>query len=80
MDKGIEKIYQMPHNQLRKVAHIRECIIRLEELQRRYRPIFDEDPQVNRWLGEMRAENERVMELLRAREDANELLEAYFKE
>ena len=80
MDKGIETFFNMPHNQLRKASYIGECIRRLEELQRRYRPIFDEDPKINQWLEEMRSEYEVVMEMLRTREDASSLLDAYFKE
>lgn len=80
MEKEIETLFNMPHNQLRKASHIRECIIRLEELQRRYRPIFDDDPKVNQWLAEMRAEHERVMEPLRQEKDVDGLMRAAFQE
>lgn len=80
MDKNVEKIYNMPHNQLRKATCLKECIVRLEALQRRYTPIFDEDPIVNSLLEQMRPEYDAVIEMLRTREDAQAYLEDFLKE
>ena len=78
MDKEIETLFQMPHNQLRKAACIKQCIRNFEGLQRQYSPIFDEDPAINGLLEQMRAEHERVMEPLRQEKDADALFQAAF--
>ena len=72
----MKDLAQLPQNQLRKVFTLTECILRLEELQRRYKPIFDEDTVINNVLKEMKEEKEILMAGLREREDALELLEA----
>ena len=80
MDKGIEKIHQMPHNQLRKAMCIKQCIRNLEGLQRRYTPTFDEDLFINTTLEQFRAELARVMEPLQDENDVDGLMRAAFDE
>lgn len=71
---------KLPHNQLRKAAAIKQCILNLEGLQSRYKPVFDDDEAINSLLEQMRAEHERVMEPLRHEQDVDALIEAAFKE
>ena len=78
MDKDIEKLFQLPHNQLRKASCIKQCILNLEGLQHGYAPIFDEDPFINNTLEQLRAELARVMEPLRQEKDAEALMQAAF--
>lgn len=80
MDKGIEKIYKMPHNQLRKASCIKQCIRNLEDLQHGYKPIFDEDQFINNTLEQLRAELARVMEPLQQEKDVDGLMRAAFGE
>lgn len=74
------ELHELPHNQLRKAGALKECIRRLEELQHRYKPIFDQDEAVNSLLQQMKAEHEAVMNVLQSSENAAELLENYFQE
>ncbi|MBR2861584.1 MAG: hypothetical protein IKB86_07080 [Clostridia bacterium] len=80
MDTEIEKLFKMPHNQLRKAACIKQCLNNLEGLQRQYRPIFDEDPFINDILEQLRTEHERVWEPLRQEKDGDALFRAAFNE
>ena len=80
MNEDIKTLLNMPHNQLRKGACIKQCILNLEGLQHRYKPIFDEDPAINSLLEQMRAEHERLSEILRKEEDVDALMEAAFRE
>lgn len=65
---------------LRKAFTLKECIKRLEELQRRYMPIFDNDIVINNVLEQMRSEVETILAELRVREDAKEAFETLFDE
>lgn len=80
MDKEIEKLFKMPHNQLRKAFCIQQCIHNLEGLQRQYSPIFEEDPAINNLLEQLRAERDRVMVPLRQEKDVDALMNAAFGE
>ena len=80
MNEDMETLLNMPHNQLRKAACIKQCMLNLEGLQRRYKPIFDDDPVINSLLEQMRAELERLTEILRKEEDVDALMKAAFQE
>lgn len=76
----MEDLRNMPHNQLRKAMALKSAINNLESLQSRYRPIFDEDPDVVSLLQTMRTEYDRLMSAVGSREDAMSILEDIFKE
>lgn len=80
MDKEIKTLFEMPHNQLRKAACIKQCIRNLEGLQHGYAPIFDEDRFINNTLEQLRAELTRVMEPLQQEKDVDGLMRAAFSE
>lgn len=80
MNDAQRALFELPQNQLRKAFALKACILELEALQRRYRPIFDEDPGVVRLLELANQEREAAMAALRSRLDAKELLDAYFEE
>ena len=70
-----KELSNLPHNMLRKVFALKSCISSLESLQRRYKPIFDEDQVINSLLEQMRTEEKEIMDILRQREDAIALFE-----
>ena len=80
MEQAIKDLWNLPHNQIRKLMALKAGIGNLEGLQRQYRPIFDEDPAINRLLKQMRAEHDTLLSALRARPDAADLLENVFQE
>ncbi len=75
---GLETLQKMPDNMLRKAFTLKECIKRLEEFQRRYMPIFDNDTVINNVLEQLKNEEERIMAELRSRKDAKEAFETLF--
>ena len=75
---GLETLQKMPHNMLRKAFALKASIRQLEDLQRRYMPIFDNDTVINNVLEQMRSEVETIMAELRVREDAKEAFETLF--
>lgn len=71
----MEKLYNLPQNQTRKLLALKRCIAELEGLQRGYAPIFNEDPIIKNLLEQMQNESDKLTSTLREREDALELLE-----
>ena len=80
MNDAQRALFELPQNQLRKALALKACILELEALQRRYRPIFDDDPGVVRLLELANQEREAAMAALRSLPEAMELLDAYFEE
>lgn len=62
----MEKVKKLQQNLFRKMRALRECEMRLEDLQRRYAPIFDDDEEINNLLEQVRTVRQKTFEEFKA--------------